>query len=206
MDNPLQHRGETYGRLTVLMNAGRDQSRCLLWRCRCSCGRETVARASDIRRGHTASCGCLALEICTIHGEWYTRLYDIWNDMRERCRVSGKAYYPRYGGRGIQVCEEWESYLIFREWALSHGYRDDLQIDRIDVNGNYEPGNCRWVTRIQQANNTTVNRHVVFRGQKMTVAQFARLAHCDYRKTYYWLIQRGMTPEEFVELGPHRKE
>ena len=171
-------------------------------RCRCSCGKPVTARSDDIRRGHTASCGCLALDMVTIHGDQHTRLYSIWRKMKRRCKNPRDDHYRRYGGRGIRVCEEWDSYLVFRDWAKSHGYRDDLEIDRVDVNGNYEPGNCRWATRIEQANNTTCNRHVIYQGQKLTVAQFARLVHCGYNKVYYLLIRCGMTPEEFVELGP----
>ena len=206
MERHMDLTGQTYGRLTPLRAVGREKnSRHTLWLCRCTCGKLVTARADDIWRGHTTSCGCLVTDIVTIHGHRYTRLYTIWRRMTERCHNPKDTNYRNYGGRGIRVCEEWESYLAFSDWAMSHGYRDDLEIDRIDVNGNYEPGNCRWATRIEQANNTTCNRHVVFRGRKMTVAQFARLVHCKYKKVYYWLIRRGMTPEEFVELGPPKE-
>lgn len=96
----------------------------------------------------------------TIHGETRSRLYFTWMNMKQRCSNPNKPFYQDYGGRGIRVCNEWlESYLEFRDWAIRSGYDDTLQIDRIDVNGNYEPSNCRWVTTYQQSANRRKNRN-----------------------------------------------
>lgn len=152
--------GKRFGRLTVigrLPSRGHGKGTKLI--CRCDCGNETEVFASNLTRGHTTSCGCLKREIVaagahTTHGKRQTRLYEIWRSMKQRCTNPNKINYARYGGRGIKVCSEWmESFEAFYEWATTHGYKDDLSLDRINNDGNYEPGNCRWATPKEQAAN-----------------------------------------------------
>ena len=109
------------------------------------------------------------------HGGRHTRLYNIWRGMRQRCSNPNGTRNNIYYAKGIKVCEEWESFPVFREWALQNGYRDDLSIDRIDVNGNYEPSNCRWVDQITQQNNKTSNRIIVYKGEAHTICEWARI-------------------------------
>lgn len=127
----------------------------------CSYCNKEVERHLGGGRKHI-SCGCkhghLIREANTIHGEAKVRLYGIWVDMRRRCLNTNKHDYKNYGGRGIRVCAEWLEYLPFRNWAIDNGYRDDLQIDRMDNNGNYEPNNCRWTTNEINSQNTRSNR------------------------------------------------
>ena len=110
------------------------------------------------------------------HGESKTRLYRIWKDMRRRCRNANRTDYCLYGGRGITVCEEWQNYETFRDWAKENGYSDSLSIDRIDFNGNYEPSNCRWVTLNAQSSNTRQNVFVEINGEVKTLSEWANYA------------------------------
>ena len=151
--------GKRFGRLTVIERASIDSSKEVCWLCRCDCGNITKPiRGNDLKRGKVISCGCyrkqLISERQTIHGLENTRIYNIWNNMKYRCYNSKSNNYKHYGGRGITVCEEWKnSVQAFYEWAMSHGYSDELTLDRIDVNGNYEPSNCHWATVSEQNKN-----------------------------------------------------
>ncbi len=141
--------GQIFGRLSVIEEVGRDKQHNALWLCKCSCGNYKTTASNYLTRGQTKSCGCLNKEIITKHGEWGTRIHNIWKGMRQRCNNPNHKYHPRYGGRGISVCDEWDEYLLFRDWALSNGYADNLTIDRIDNDKGYSPDNCQWLTRAE---------------------------------------------------------
>ena len=142
------------------------------WVCRCDCGGHTIVRGSHLRAGNVSSCGCRKGHIT--HGESKTRLYMVWGGMKERCQNPKNPEYRRYGGRGISVCEEWEKYEAFRDWALSNGYAPNLSIDRKDNDGNYSPKNCRWATAKEQANNTSRTRFIELDGERHSVSEWAR--------------------------------
>ena len=173
---PLDLVGKKFGRLTAIKRVG-TQNGHVTWLCKCDCGNETVVSASTLKSGYTKSCGCLwkdsiyefnhserrketTRKAKTKHGMKGTRIYRILQAMRQRCRNSNVPCFKYYGGRGIAVCDEWEkSFQSFYDWSIANGYSDELTIDRIDVNGNYEPSNCRWVSMAEQNKNKRRNKN-----------------------------------------------
>ena len=163
-------------------NHGNKTRHLYIYKCHCDCGNEFEVERYNLMSGHTQSCGCQhkerARKACAdalrTHGDSYARLYTIYRGMRDRCENPNGHAYQWYGERGIKVCDEWaNSYEVFREWALSHGYTDELTIDRIDFNGNYEPDNCRWVTMKEQQNNRCNNNYIEYEGKTYTLTQLA---------------------------------
>lgn len=150
--------GQRFGRLFVVKMVD-DRTKCgeIKYLCKCECGNEKIIVGTSLKNGSSKSCGCILSEETSrrsrTHGQSNTRLYRIWHGMLDRCNNHNRHEYKYYGGRGITVCPEWMKFEPFYEWSISHGYSDDLTIDRIDNDGNYEPNNCRWVTMQVQTRN-----------------------------------------------------
>lgn len=160
MNEKVDMTGRVIGRLSVIEECGRDASGHVLWRCHCECGNVVTVRGSDLISEDTTSCGCYqrerVAEANTTHGASQTRLYYVWASMLQRAGVRKGASEDTkrlYQDRGITVCDEWLVFENFRDWALSHGYKDGLQIDRVNNDAGYCPENCRWVTPKENVNN-----------------------------------------------------
>lgn len=134
----------------------------------------------------------------TKHGLGKTRLYHIWKTMRQRCFNPKNCKYYAYGKRGITICKEWNDFINFYSWAMENGYSEHLSIDRIDVNGNYEPKNCRWSSSIEQANNMRTNKIIHFNGENYTMANFCRAYNLNY-KLFAQRLKRGKSVEEAMK-------
>lgn len=160
MSKKIDLLGQRFGRLTVIEESPVRINQQVCWICKCECGNITKPiLAGNLKKGHTKSCECLR----TKHNMHKTRLYEVWHAMKDRCYNSHKKAYKNYGGRGITVCEEWRNdFKAFHSWAIANGYdpnakQGECTLDRIDVNGNYEPTNCQWVSMKVQQNNRRNN-------------------------------------------------
>ena len=174
--------GQTFGRWTVIGPAP-TRKRGLYWRCTCSCGNIGEVQGHKLRKGETLSCGCLKAEMignrARTHGGSGTRLYRIYKGMRNRCENPRLPVYRYYGGKGVRVCPEWGTYEAFAEWARNSGYADNLTIERIEVNENYCPENCTWISIQEQARNRTNNVKISANGVLMCVSDAARAYGLD---------------------------
>ena len=171
--------GRTFGRLTVLEDAGPTNSNERRYLCICECGGKRRVRGARLRHGEATDCGCGAREIIsrtakrtfTVHGLSRTPTYSVWHGIIGRCTNPKSGAWKNYGGRGISVCERWRDFLSFLE---DMGERPQAtEIDRIDNDGNYEPGNCRWVTRRQNLSNRRNSRFLSANGNTMTIAEWS---------------------------------
>lgn len=195
--------GQKFGRLTVVeRSANRGKDPC--WECLCECGKLTTVRGNHLRNGHTTSCGCVVVENASktffIHGHSTTKLHRVLREMRQRCTNPNSWGYKHYGARGIRVCDTWMTDAgAFFDWAHANGYREGLTIDRIDNDGNYEPGNCQFVDRFVQMNNRRNNRRFQYKGKSYTLAQLARLAGLCAETLGARIDIQGMPVDQAVE-------
>lgn len=153
--------GQKFERLIVICPTKKRSSAHVIWLCKCNCGNLTEVSSDSLQSGNTKSCGCLQKERTMNnkfgfkHGDatyaGMLRLYRIWKNISQRCYNKNQPAYKYYGGRGITICDEWRNYENFKNWALVTGYADNLTIDRINNDGNYEPTNCHWITQSENS-------------------------------------------------------
>lgn len=203
MNKPIDLKGKTYGRLTVIEYAGRKNKK-TQWKCRCSCGNILVVATNNLRNGHTQSCGCYAKEVATKnatkHNQVGTQLYRAWANMITRATNPKFIEADRYVNRGITVCPEWlEDSSIFIEWALKNGYQKGLSLDRIDNSKGYYPDNCRWANKKQQCRNKDNNVWIDYKGMRKTLIEWSEYLGISYKKLHSrirkhnWDIKRAFT-------------
>lgn len=178
------------------------------WLCQCDCGKYIRVRSDQLKNDRIKSCGCMTAKINgdahRTHGQKGTRIYKIWANMKDRCYNRKSKDYPRYGGRGIFVCQEWlESFQSFYEWSMENGYEDKLSIDRINNEGGYSPSNCRWTTGKKQCRNRRNTIYIKYKGEEKPLQEWCDLlgfpsyvAHQRYK--------RRLTGEQIFE-NPIRK-
>ena len=202
--------GERFGRLVAVNRVENGKHRQSKWLCKCDCGNYCIVFSANLKRMHTQSCGCHRVNTSSMkhrkHGMHNTKIYNAWNGMKSRCFNKNDKYYLNYGGRGITVCDEWKNdFKAFFDWAMENGYSDKLTIDRIDVNGNYEPSNCRWVTQKVQQNNRTNNVLLEFLGEIHTISEWSELLGID-KATIHARYKAGRNINEILSKSDLRKE
>lgn len=204
--------GQTFNYLTVVEfshTTNNGKSRYTFWKCICSCGNEKVVRGDHLKSGNTKSCGChkkkvdseKALKLKEVnrkHGKANTSLYNKWRAMVDRCyNIENKRFHD-YGEIGIKVCKEWLEFETFEKWALSNGYKENLEIDRINNNDNYEPSNCRYITRKENCNNRRSCIYIEFNGVTKTLMQWSEFLNVNY-KMLYERVKKSNNPTEVIK-------
>lgn len=208
--------GQKFGKLTILEQLYENgKSLCV---CKCDCGITTKKiELGSVVSGNTKSCGCLVKETLTERNKKLSKhqglaqdkLYWAWNHMIQRCDKDYENNKRFYKDRGIKVCEEWYDFLVFREWSLNNGFSENLSLDRIDNNGNYEPSNCRWATKEQQSNNTRATKLIEYKGEIKSISQWARIFGIS-RKTISYRLDNGWSKDDLFiksyEIYTRRKQ
>ena len=208
------YEGTRFGKLTVIREDGRSKNGCVIWLCRCDCGNEYRTTSTYLRRGYSTSCGCETkskqIESHKTHGMSDSRLFKTWINMKNRCENPNTREYHNYGGRGIKVCDEWKhNFVSFYNWSIESGYIFDAKfgectLDRIDVDGDYCPENCRWITNKEQQNNKRNNRFLLYRGSKKTMAEWSEITGIS-ASTIKSRIERGWSVEEALETPVNQR-
>lgn len=187
--------GKKIGKLTILYADNSTSSVAKKYYCKCDCGNIKSISMSCIVNGRIRSCGCLQKEMNKIvkpnlrHGKCNSRIYKIWLKMKNRCYNKNYFQYYLWGGKGIKICDEWidkeQGFINFYNWAINNGYKDNLSIDRIDGEKNYEPSNCRWATQKEQARNIKNNVNITYNGETHCIAEWAEITGIK-GGTLYW--------------------
>lgn len=199
--------GNKYGRLTVIEHLGVKVRRTHYWKCQCDCGNIIECSGDNLKKGNTKSCGCISKE-CDwnkTHGMTKTSEYHIWNSMKMRCINTKSDAYDNYGGRGIAVCDRWLD--NFENFYADMGKRPEgMSIDRIDVNGDYCPKNCRWATVEEQSRNKRDNVYIEYNGQSKIISDWAKDLNISKQTLHKRLNDYDYSVEEAFNLELHHNK
>lgn len=188
--------GMKFGKLTLIERTESPR----IWKCQCECGELVYTQISQGSR-ECRKCAYERISIeRTVHGESSnkSRLYNIWIGVRTRCSNNNRPDYKYYGGRGIKVCQEWNEYANFKKWAEESGYAEGLEIERKNVDGNYESDNCKWITRREQMRNTRKNRRIEIDGHVLNFIEWLELIEIKKSNAYKNAKKQNMTIEEYL--------
>ena len=200
--------GERFNNLVVVKRVENAKGGVAMWECICDCGNTTIVRGSNLKNGSVKSCGCRrkTAKPALTHDMSKTRLYREWASIKRRCYAKSLPSYKNYGGRGIEVCDEWKnSFEVFRDWALTNGYSDDLTIERIDTNGNYCPENCTWIPFNQQQGNRRTCYSFEHNGETKNLADWCRNLDLSYGVVHNriyklkWSFERAISEPVHIE-------
>lgn len=192
--------GNIYGKLIVTNFAYRKRSGKnykYYWVCQCDCGGICTVESNNLKSGITKSCGCYREDFRKKHSLSRTRIYRTWRNIKNRCKNLNGKDFNRYGGRGIDICNEWLNFDIFYDWAMANGYKENLTIDRIDNNKGYEPSNCRWATMEEQSQNTSKVISITYNNETHSLSKWARITGIS-RHTLYTRYKKGWDIEKML--------
>lgn len=195
--------GQKFNRLTAIKYMHKKNKK-HYWLCKCECGNEIIVRSDMLKNGHTQSCGCWYNETRKmsknkVHGMSKTKLFYVWQGMQRRCYNPNVKEFKNYGTRGITVCQEWlDDFMAFYNWAMANGYKKGLSIDRIDVNGNYEPSNCRWTDMKTQQRNRSNNHLLTFKDKTHCISEWSEItgiSQTAIKNRLYrgWSVEKALT-------------
>ncbi len=190
--------GEKFGKLEVLKLAYIKNKRTCYWLCKCECGNTKVINGDSLKKGDIKACGCLRGK-----GSKYSiqdkKIYKKWSHMLSRCNNPKDISYKNYGGRGIKVCKEWFDYENFAKWSIENGYSENLELDRINTNGDYSPDNCRYITRLENSRNKRKTLKFCYKGEELTLKQLADKYEINYKILWQRIRRSKMTIEKAIE-------
>lgn len=182
--------GQKFGKLTVIKRVENNKLNRVCWLCLCECGNERIVQSISLTKGKCKSCGCDKGQHNRKYPKGSNKLYKKWLGIKARCYYKNSPRYKDYAGRGIQVCDKWKNdFMSFYNWAINNGYKENLTIDRIDVNGNYEPDNCRWADTKIQANNKRNNHLITYNNETHTLKQWAEIFNIDYKLLHARIVK-----------------
>ena len=210
MGKPVDWTNRQVGRWTIISKEP-TVNKVAYWLCECICGNKRILRARDIASGKTRSCGCYRKELYKYrsnlpgptHGRSHTTEHTIWLKMRQRCLNPKHTFYYRYGGRGIKICARWDK---FENFYLDMGSRPsrEVTLDRVDNNGDYSPENCRWASKLEQGNNTSMNHFIEVNGISRSVTEWSRVLNIPIRRLWA-RIERGWTGSSIITAAKNTR-